>query len=188
MLFTGVPFYYLKVIKKVDIKEGLNLKKLKISDFKLGLLLGLFSFSVIVIAYLVLKGWIDFNAIAQELQSKSKITPSNFIGIGLYIIIINSFLEEFFFRGFIFLNLYKEGYKKLAYAYSSVLFGVYHIAIFKTWFDPFLIGIALFGLVSVGIIFNWLDTKSNNFTNSWLVHGLADGAIILIGMRMFHMI
>ena len=143
------------------------------------------SFLVIIASYFVLRGYIDFNRIAQELQSKSKVTPSNFIFVGLYITFGNSFLEEYFFRGFIFLNLFNLGSKKLAYIYSSLLFGVYHISIFKTWFNPILIGLALFGLISVGIIFNWLDTKTENFINSWLVHILADSAIIIIGMRMF---
>ena len=108
--------------------------------------------------------------------------------VGIYITLGNSFLEEFFFRGFIFLNLYNQGYKKIAYIYSSLLFGVYHIAIFKTWFSPLLTVLALLGLVIAGIVFNWIDTKSENFINSWIVHILADSAIIIIGMGMFGII
>lgn len=188
ILFIVIPFVYIKFVKKTSIKGGLNLRKFETSTFKLGLILGAMSFTVIIAAYFIFRGYIDFNNIVQELQSKSKITPLNFLGIGLYITIGNSFLEEFFFRGFIFLNLFNQGSKKLAYIYSSVMFGVYHIAIFKTWFNPLLIGLVLFGLISVGIIFDWLDTKTENFINSWLVHILADSAIIIIGMKMFNMI
>ncbi len=188
ILFTGIPYIYLKFVEKSSVKDGLTLKKVQISTVKLGLILGTLSFVVIIAAYFMLMEYIDFNVIVQELQSKSKVTPSNFIFVGLYITFGNSFLEEFFFRGFIFLNLFNQGSKKLAYIYSSVLFGVYHIAIFKTWFNPLLIGLALLGLISVGIIFNWIDTKTENFINSWLVHILADSAIIIIGMKMFNMI
>ncbi len=188
VLFVAIPYLYLKLVKKSTVKDSLNLGRFETSTLKQGLILGLASFVIIIAAYFVFRGYIDFNGIAQELQSKSKITPSNFILVGLYITFGNSFLEEFFFRGFIFLNLYNEGAKKLAYLYSSVLFGVYHIAIFKTWFDPLLIALALFGLISVGIIFDWLDTKTENFMNSWLVHILADSAIIIIGLKMFNMI
>lgn len=188
ILFIAIPYIYLKFVKKSSIKDGLNLRRFEASTFKLGFILGTVSFVVIIIAYLILREYIDFNGIVQELQSKSKITPSNFIVVGLYITFGNSFLEEFFFRGFIFLNLFKQGSKKFAYIYSSVLFGVYHIAIFKTWFNPLLIGLALFGLISIGIIFDWLDTKTENFMNSWLVHILGDSAIIIIGMRIFNVI
>lgn len=186
--FIVIPYVYLRFVQKSNVKKALNLTRFEASTFKLGLILGSVSFAVIIAAYFILRGYIDLNGIAQELQSKSKITPSNFIFVGLYITFGNSFLEEFFFRGFIFLNLFNQGFKKFAYIYSSVLFGVYHIAIFKTWFSPFLIGLALLGLVSVGVIFDWLDTKTENFINSWLVHILADSAIIIIGMRMFNMI
>lgn len=188
ILFVTIPYIYLRFVKRSNIIDSLNLKKFDVSTFKLGLIIGAVSFAVIITAYFILGKYIDFNEIVQELQSKSQITPSNFIIVGLYITFGNSFLEELFFRGFIFLNLFNQGSKKLAYIYSSVLFGVYHIAIFKTWFNPLLVGIALFGLISIGFVFNWLDTKSNNFMNSWLVHILADSAIIIIGMKMFNMI
>lgn len=188
ILFLVIPYIYLKLVKKSNAADGLKLRKLDLSTFKLGLILGVISFAIIIASYLILGGYIDFNSIVQELQSKSKVTPTNFIFIGLYITFGNSLLEEFFFRGFIFLNLFNQGSKKLAYAYSSALFSVYHIAIFKTWFNPLLIGLALFGLISVGIIFDWIDTKTKNFINSWLVHILADSAIIIIGMKMFRII
>lgn len=188
ILFTVIPYVYIKFFHKSGVKNGLKLVRFDAATFRLGLILGVFSFAVIIAAFFIFKGYIDFRDIAQELQSKSKVNPSNFIFIGLYITFANSFLEEFFFRGFIFLNLFKQGSKKLAYIFSSVLFGVYHIAIFETWFNPLLIGLALGGLISVGIIFNWLDTKTDNFINSWIVHILADSAIILIGVWMFNII
>lgn len=188
LLFTLVPVLYIKLIKKKSLRESLNLKRFDISNFKLGLLFGAVSFLIVIGAFMILRNYIDLNSIALELQSKSKITPANFIFVGLYITLGNSFLEEFFFRGYIFLNLYELGCKKAAYVFSAVLFGLYHIAIFKTWFNIELILLALSGLIGVAVIFNWLNTKSNNFINSWIVHILADAAIILIGMRMFKLI
>jgi hypothetical protein len=62
------------------------------------------------------------------------------------------------------------------------------MAIFKNWFNPALIALALFGLIFIGFVFDWLNTKSENFINSWLVHIMADSAIIIIGLKMFNMI
>jgi membrane protease YdiL (CAAX protease family) len=186
VLFMLLPYIYIKLIKKSTLKEELNFRKLNVKHLKLGLLFAISSFLIIIIAYFIVGQYIDFNSIAVELQNKSKITPGNFIFVGSYITFGNSFLEEFFFRGYIFLSLYELKAKRLAYVYSSVLFGVYHMGIFKTWFNLGLIGLALFGLIAVGFIFNWLDTKSENFINSWIVHILADSAIILIGFRMFN--
>jgi membrane protease YdiL (CAAX protease family) len=99
--------------------------------------------------------------------------------------LINSFLEEFFFRGFVFLNVYETGNKGWAYLFSALLFALYHIAIFATWFNIPLMLLALFGLMVIGFVFNYLDTLSNNFLNSYLVHIFANLAIVLIGLALF---
>ncbi len=188
-LFALLPYLYMRVTRHSNLSIGERRAGTKAApSFRLGLALGLVAFAVIIAAYLILGRYVDFNSIVQELQTKSRITPANFLLVGLYITLGNSFLEEFFFRGFVFLNLFKDGHETLAYLYSSVLFGVYHVAIFQTWFSPPLMALALFALISVGIIFDWLDTKTNSFVNSWIVHILADSAIILIGIRLFGMI
>lgn len=188
ILFLAIPIIYIKFIKKESIKESLNLKKIHKTHLKLGFIFGMISFFIILITFFILKDSLDINAILGDMENKSKINKSNFIFIGFYITFVNSFLEEFFFRGFVFLNLYKKNYRKTGYVYSSFLFGIYHIGIFKSWFNPYLIALALLGLISVGFIFDYLDTKSDNLINSWIVHILADSAIIIIGMKILNII
>lgn len=188
MFFIVIPYIYMKFMKKQSKSKALNYKNVDKHNLKMGFLFGIMSFIIILITYYILRNIIDLQSISEDLQNKSKITASSFIFVGLYITLGNSFLEEYFFRGFIFLNLYEHKSKKFAYIYSSLLFGLYHIGIFKAWFNIGLVGLALIGLITIGFIFNWLDTKSKNFFNSWLVHILADSAIILIGLRMFRII
>lgn len=188
LFFILIPYIYIKIIKKQQVSKAINYRNIDKHHLKMGFLFGILSFLIILIAYYVLRNIIDLQSISQELQSNSKITASSFVFVGLYITLGNSFLEEYFFRGFIFLNLYELKSKKCAYIYSSLLFAIYHIGIFKTWFNTGLVGLALIGLISIGFVFNWLDTKSKNFINSWIVHILADSAIIIIGLRMFAII
>lgn len=187
LLFTFIPIIYTRYIKKTNLKHALTQNNNK-KNLKIGIILGSISFFIVLTTYYLLRDIIDLQTIAYEMQTKSKITPMNFIFVSLYVTFGNSFLEEFFFRGFIFLNLYELNHKKKAYVYSSILFGIYHIAIFKTWFNLPLTCLALLGLITIGFVFCWLDTKSKNFINSWIVHILADSAIILIGFKMFGMI
>lgn len=188
VIFTLVPYVYFRFYKKQSIKKALNLSSTTKEHFKLGIIFGVVSFAIVLSAYFIFRNYIDIAAISNEMQTKSKITPANFILVGLYVTFGNSFLEEFFFRGYIFLNLYEMGYTKIAYGFSSLSFALYHLAIFRTWFNFPIMILALIGLISVGIIFDWLDTKSKNFINSWILHILADSAIILIGMKMFEII
>ncbi len=188
ILFTAAPFVYLKFFKRESIKDSLSQVKLKGSPYKLELLLGAVSFTGVFGAYFLLGGYIDFDVILKELRVRSQIDASSYVFIGIYIIFGNSFLEELFFRGFVFLSLFKQGHRKLAYVYSSALFGIYHIAMLNTWISPLLLGLAVAGLTIVGLVFNWLDSRSGNIVNSWIVHMLADCALIIIGMSMFDLI
>lgn len=187
-LFAVFPIIYIIFFKNKPIKTALNIGGLNLRKLSIGILSGIIFFSVILVSYSILGSFIDFDKISLELQDKLRITPLNFIFVGVYITLGNSFLEEFFFRGYIFMNLYELGYKRLSYIFSSFLFAFYHIIIFKNWFTPPIFLLALIGLASVGFIFNWMDTKSKNFINSWISHILADSAIILIGLKMFKII
>lgn len=184
ILFISIPIYYIKRVEDNNLRDGFNLKVDK-QRLRLGFLFGVISFLVIILAFYLCRELIDLNHIASEMREKANITPSIFVFVAIYVVFGNSLLEEFFFRGFIFLNLYRKGYRFLAYIFSSFLFALYHIAIFATWFSLPILLLCLFGLVSVGFIFNWLNTKSDNFLNSWIVHIFADIAIIIIGFKMF---
>lgn len=185
VLFGVIPYiiYYkientspMKIIKRSSNKNSI----------KLGIILGTMIIVIIWTTYFIVKSYIDLDLIAKELMGSNLITPKNFPFVALYITFGNSFLEEFFFRGFIFLQIHSKGYKKLAYIFSSGLFAVYHVAIFKTWFNPWLIALALFGLFIGGLIFDYINLKSKSILNSWIVHICADISIMVIGFIMFY--
>lgn len=155
--------------------RGIDKKRRKIS---VGI--GLGAFFILMVAYFILRSFIDFSIIESDLAQKN-ITKESFLIIGLYITFGNSFLEELYFRGFIFKNL-QQSNKKFAYLYSSLLFSIYHTAIFLTWFNPALFLLALIGLFVIGLVFCWLNEHSTNIYNSWFVHVLADTAIIIIAL------
>lgn len=184
-VFLFLPLLYIKYIIKQPILQFLNLKSFDLKNLRLGFLLGLVSMGIVIGAFLIFQSFINTGTIIDDLQTRMKVTPEIFIYIAIYITFGNSLLEEFYFRGFIFLNIYKTKYKVLAYLFSSLLFAFYHIAIFATWFNIWLILLALLGLFIVGLVFNWLNTKSENFLNSWILHILADVGVMLIGFYLF---
>ena len=181
ILFTLSQIIFIKVLRKTTLKDGLNLKLVDKETVGIGILLGTLAGLILVGAFMFFRRVINMDVIFLELATKSKITSANYLIVTTYFTFGNSFLEEFFFRGFIFTNLYKMGYKKLGYVFSSALFALYHIAIFKNWFSLQLILLCMLGLFITGIVFDYVDTKSDNFLNSWAIHILADLAIVIIG-------
>lgn len=186
---TGLKIFLFAIIPLGFVLKTRSFTLFKNADKKgllLGLGFGVTSFLVVIGAFILFQGVIDTHGILQNLEEKN-ITASTFLMIGLYITFGNSFLEEFFFRGFIFFNLVKQN-KAVAYLFSSLLFALYHLAMFAGWFNLPLTILALLGLFVIGLVFNWLNQQSSSMLNSWMVHIFADIAIILIGMRLFEMI
>ena len=185
LFFAGLPLAYFKWTQNLPLKKALYLEG-STKHLKTALFLGIGVAAIVLLAYGVLQAYIDLDLIAAELIKASDINPETFPIIAVYIILGNSFLEEYFFRGFIFMTLYQKGNKKLAYIFSALLFSIYHVSIFKTWFNWIVIALALTGLFIGGIIFNAINVKAKSIVNSWIIHIFADIAIILIGIKMFY--
>jgi len=113
------------------------------------------------------------------------ITKENFIWVAVYISIMNSFLEEFFFRGFGFITLKKFVGIKFAYLYSPVLFAVYHVGMLVGMFHPAVLLLLMTGLIVGGLIFNFLCGRFGNIYPSWFAHMAANLAINSIGFILF---
>ncbi len=179
ILFISIPIFVNKLMKSSN--KHIRTSNNSVRDFKIGVCIGLGIIIVILLAYVVFKKHIDSTAILRELSNKSNITKQNYPFIGLYIIFGNSFLEEYFFRNFMFINFYRAGWKNVAYASSSLLFSIYHVSIFKTWFPSGIILLSLLGLLIAGLFLDYVNTKSNSIFNSWIIHICADIAVIGIG-------
>lgn len=186
IMFLLIPLVYTAYDNKINLKDIFKVKskgKLFASIF-----LGLLVYIIILSAYLILKGFINLDSIKNILAENLKVNKDNFIYVSLYISFINSLLEEFFFRGFIFLNLKKLIISKYAYIISALAFAIYHVAIMGSWFSPIIFLLAMAGLFIGGLIFNYLNESNENIYSSWLVHMMANFAINTVGFIMFDMI
>ena len=143
--------------------------------------LGVGIYVVILGGYFLVSPFFDFSKIAGALTTNAGVTKENFLYVSLYISFVNSFLEEFFFRGFVFTNLKQLSGRKLAYIFSATAFSLYHVAMMIGWFSPTLFLLVMVGLAAGGMIFNWLNEKLDTIYCSWLTHMFANFAINTIG-------
>ena len=146
--------------------------------------LGAGIYVVILGGYFLVSPFFDFSRIAGALAGNAGVTKENFLYVSLYISFANSFLEEFFFRGFVFTNLKQHTGRKLAYIFSAAAFSLYHVAMMIGWFSPALFLLVMVGLVIGGMIFNWLNEKLDTIYCSWLTHMFANFAINTIGFML----
>ncbi len=181
IMFILFPYIYFKFFCKTSLLKELIFKKLDKHKLFKSVGLGLITVTAIFIAFYICSSYIDFNLISSEFQSKSKVSFTGYIFVALYVTFINSFIEEVFFRGYIFMSIYKLGYKYFGMILSSLLFSIYHITVFFTWFDLNIMILALLGLFLGGMLFCTINTKDKNIVNSYVSHICADIALVIIG-------
>lgn len=187
-LFAGMPVLYaLFVDKELELKSLFSLGG-GAKGIVEALLWGFGVFAVIIGAYLLIGRFFDFSQITGNLEESMGIDKDNFVAVALYISFCNSFLEEFFFRGFACLKLQKYVSRKAAYIFSSLTFALYHVAMMWVAFEPPLVAVALVGLVAGGCIFNFFNERYGNLYISWLIHMGANFAINGIAMTLFGII
>ena len=146
--------------------------------------LGVGIYGLILGAYFLAAPFLDFSNIAGALTANAGVTKENFLYVSLYISFVNSFLEEFFFRGFVFTNLKGLSGRGFAYVFSAAAFSLYHVAMMIGWFSPAVFLLVMVGLMAGGVIFNWLNEKLDTIYCSWLSHMFANFAINTIGFML----
>lgn len=159
----------------------LSLLKPKMKGLLPAIGLGLGIYGIILGGYFIVSRFYDFSVIAGALTSNAGVTGENFLYVSLYISFVNSFLEEFFFRGFTFTNLKRNIGRMAAHLFSATAFCLYHVAMMVGWFSPVLFLLVMAGLVIGGMIFNWLNEKVDTIYCSWLTHMFANFAINTVG-------
>ena len=153
-------------------------------SLKPALLLGAGVFAVIWAAFLICRSFIDLESIAAGLLTAQNVRADNYLWVALYIALVNSGLEEVFFRGLAFGGLRTYWGDGKAAIFSSTVFALYHVSIIGTWFSWWVFGLCMLGLFLGGLIFCWLDRRGG-ILPSWLCHGAANLAINTIGLLMF---
>ena len=185
ILFLAVPLIYGAYTKDINLKSLFKINK---KGMGIAFMLCIPVFLVILGGYFAFKNVFDFSLVTTALTGNIGVTKSNFPFVALYISFVNSLLEEFFFRGFAFLALKRISGSVFAYVFSSLMFALYHIAMMTGWFSPIVFVITLAGLFAGGLIFNYLNDKTDSLYPSWFVHMFANFAINLIGFMLFGII
>ena len=150
--------------------------------------LGIGAFGVITGGYMLISRFFSLDEAILQLTADGGVSPENFLYVSFYIALVNSLLEEFFFRGYAFLNLKTLTSRGFAYLFSAVLFAVYHLGMVIGNGNPYIWGGALLLLTVAGLILNALNERSGSILTSWLLHMCANLAINTVGFYVFGMI
>lgn len=158
-------------------------------SLKIGMLGGLAALVIIVGAFLVFEPLLNLSSIKASLEENFQVTKQTYPFIALAIILGTPFLEEYFWRGFIYRSFSALAQsKKTKYLFmvlTGFFFAIHHVVIISNWFNwwQFLLTVVFLGIV--GILFNWMFEKSNSILPGYLTHLIADIVIVMIGFHLF---
>lgn len=186
-LFLLVPMTYFFINREKLIQmKALFIPKGR--ELLIALLLGAAVYGLLVGGYFLIALFVDLSEMILELTAQSGVTAANFVGVSLYISFVNSFLEEFLFRGFAFITLKKLTNRTFAYIFSAAVFALYHFGMIAGSVNIPVWIAAMAGLFIAGCVLNWLNEKSGNIYVSWLVHMFANFGINTVGFVIFGII
>lgn len=100
-LFCGTILLY-SYIYRDNILKDINFN---LTSLKKVLPLAIGVYILIISAYFIFRNIFDFSHVRESLLNSVGVGKNNFIFVSLYVALINSFLEELFFRGYCFLHL-----------------------------------------------------------------------------------
>ena len=184
LFFLALPLLYF-AIWRAEAPAFRQLFRFEPRGLLISFLLGSAIYALITGGFFLTRSVFDYSAVTGNLTDGMGITSAQFPLVAVYISVFNSFLEEFFFRGFGFMALRRCAGPKLSWLLSPVLFAVYHVGMTAGAFQPILLGLMMTGLILGGLIFNALNRYFHSIYPSWFVHMAADAAIMTVGAVLF---
>ena len=169
-------------VSKVGLKESIRFKPMQ----KAGKLI-VFMIAVIptvLLGFWLLRGFLNLPSIRQNLMQKEQLTKQNCLFVFAYIALINSFLEESFFRGFLTESFRRAGLPKAGTLLSGLAFAVYHIGIVDSWLSIPMLLLCIAALFAAALFLQFICDHYDSVKASWLVHGCANLAINAVGILL----
>jgi membrane protease YdiL (CAAX protease family) len=114
-------------------------------------------------------------------------TPLRYLTLAVFLSGIHSFLEEYYWRWFVFGELRTRIGNWLAGILSSLAFMGHHVIVLAVYFPANFVTLAApFSLCVAlgGGIWAWLYARERTLMAPWISHMIVDGAIMLIGYDM----
>ncbi len=155
-----------------------------------GLITGALIAGVIFAGYLLLlRGGPAASAaaerVAERLAAMGAATPLRYALLAVFISILHSWLEEYYWRWFLFGRIRVVATFRTAAALSSLAFASHHVVVLWTYLgtgpSAWLIAPLAISVVLGGLIWAWLYERSGSILPGWIRHVIADLTIMAMG-------
>jgi uncharacterized protein len=165
--------------------KPLKIPRPKRHEWITGLIIGLLMFCIILSAYwLFLCHWIDAIDLRNKMQRIGDINQLVFQIGGVYFIFINSLIEEYFWRWFVYRRCEELISGRAAVFLSALFFTMHHtigLAVFTDWRVVILGTLAVFG---AGVVWSEYYRKYRSIWINYCSHAMADLALHIVAWQI----
>lgn len=152
---------------------------------------GVFVFAAMLLMYhawLKPEGYLDaaVKKIGQKVADFGADTPTKYFVLAAFYSLVHSFLEEYYWRWFVFGQLRRLVPLWAAVLVSSAGFMAHHVVVLGTYFGWFSVATVFFSLAVAagGAVWAWIYHRSDSLYGPWLSHVFVDAGIFVIGYHL----
>lgn len=182
------PIVWVVLFHREKIRRTLRLTSSNSSNWWLAIGFGIFVVATMLIAYF---GFIVGSPIATQLSEEvcSKVKDLGidgwvkYIGLGVFYAIFHSFLEEYYWRWFVYDFLKKQTTIFMANLISSLGFMAHHVIVLSVFFgwDSPMTYLCSAGVAIGGAFWAWLYQRGGSLKFPWFSHLIVDAGIFGLG-------
>ena len=179
------PLIYCHVHKISIAREILKLRHWR-NGLSTGVGLGVLAVAIFWGLYYALGDQLlDKDDIVAKIGTQFSVTAGNVFLIAPFTIILNSLLEEFFYRGFAFGLLVRKN-ARVGYLLPAAVFTVQHVLFIYHWMSvvPFVIAVA--GLFVLALVLERIYVRTDTIVAPWLIHVFGDIAMMGIAVTLLY--
>jgi len=146
--------------------------------------LGLASAVAIAGAFLLLERRIDPTALAATAELMGIATPPMYLAGAAYWVLVNSVLEEYVWRWFVYSELERLLPPVAAVLGSALAFTAHHVVALQVYLPWGLTLLASGGVFIGGAVWSWCYRRYRSIWPGWVAHAVADIAVFAVGWRL----
>ncbi len=175
------------------LREPFSNRKLTFPKVIAGLKTGVIFFALTLVAYFFVFEPLDLlsgssDAISEKINEFGVTSPLSFILMAIYISVLHSFLEEYYWRWFVFRKLREFMGFGASLVISSIGFTLHHIVVIGFYapanFALVLIPLAALSVFCAGAVWAYQYERSGSLWVVWISHLLTDAALMVVGYHL----
>jgi membrane protease YdiL (CAAX protease family) len=146
-----------------------------------GVITGIGIVACVISAYFLFGGWIDAGAMATQIAAIGLGDSRVFLLGALYWCTVNSILEEYVWRWFVFTRCETLMPRAVAVIAAGLFFTLHHVIALDFYFDWRITLLASTGVFIGGSIWSWIYLRWRNIYAAYVSHVFADLAVFGVG-------